>query len=449
MNIVILGAGDTGAYLASLLSQEEHSITLVDKDTHKLEKVAKNSDIATKVMHASNWKLLEELASNEPDFFLAMTGSDETNLTACALAKNIGYPQTICRIQQSEYLSLSRFDLSRLFYIDHLISPEILAAHEIMKMLISPSDLFTANFAHGAIQLRSFNIPPSWNREKTPIKDLKFPPDFILGLIRREVCGKELIIFPHGEDTIQKKDVITVVGEASSMQKVHHFFSIPEHPIESVVILGGTSVGVHLASLLTSLSISVKFIEKNKQQCLFLAEKFPQAIILHQEGDDLDFLLGEKVSQSSALLCVQDTDEENLLLASLAKEAGGKKVICLVRTLCLSPILEKLQVQLAAAPQVHLSNRILAILHAKNILSISSLAQEEVKVVEIKVSVDSPLIGIPLSDLSSYLPKDLIIAMIKNQGKVMVGKGSCILSPHDLVILITKSAHIHDLQHLF
>ena len=46
MNIVILGAGEIGSYLAKILSQEEHNIFLIDKDVKKLEKIQQETDIS-------------------------------------------------------------------------------------------------------------------------------------------------------------------------------------------------------------------------------------------------------------------------------------------------------------------------------------------------------------------------------------------------------------------
>ena len=52
MNIVILGAGDIGSYLAQVLAKE-HSVTLIDKDPIILEKISEKTDVATLLGYAS------------------------------------------------------------------------------------------------------------------------------------------------------------------------------------------------------------------------------------------------------------------------------------------------------------------------------------------------------------------------------------------------------------
>jgi trk system potassium uptake protein TrkA len=41
MNIVILGAGEIGAYLAQILSKEEHNVIVIDKDPKSLERLSR------------------------------------------------------------------------------------------------------------------------------------------------------------------------------------------------------------------------------------------------------------------------------------------------------------------------------------------------------------------------------------------------------------------------
>jgi len=47
MNIVILGAGRVGSYLAMPLSEKEHNVVVIDRDPKALEKLARSADIAT------------------------------------------------------------------------------------------------------------------------------------------------------------------------------------------------------------------------------------------------------------------------------------------------------------------------------------------------------------------------------------------------------------------
>ena len=133
----------------------------------------------------------------------------------------------------------------------------------------------------------------------------------------------------------------------------------------------------------------------------------------------------------------------------LAKEAGAKKVIALISEPHLHNGLKKIEIIPSPSEKQTISNRILSIVHEENILFITSLFENQAKVIELKVSENSQLVGIPLKDLQEKIPKDLIIAVIENKGQVMVGKGDRIISPLDTLILVSAPKHIQELQNLF
>ena len=99
MKVVIIGAGDIGQAIASLLSGEHHDVILVDSDPVRLERAAQELDIAIREGSGTDWGLLEELKELNPDLLIAVTQGDEINLVCCSIAKGLGYPRTIARGQ--------------------------------------------------------------------------------------------------------------------------------------------------------------------------------------------------------------------------------------------------------------------------------------------------------------------------------------------------------------
>lgn len=447
MHIVILGAGKTGSYVASVLSQEGHNVVLIDKDAKVLEKASRESDIAT--LHATipNWDLFEDLLENSPHLFFAATGNDETNLVACSVAKNLGFPKTIARVKSRGYINHPRLDFSRMFFADYFIGAEILSAQDLFHLLIHAQDAAVEHFAHGAIEMRTLPIPERWDRGGTNIRDLKLPDDFIVGLIRRKMAEGEKILFPHGEDHILPGDEVTFVGKARVMHQLHEIFHFSEKRVRSIVLVGGTAVAEHLAYALTTQKISVRIFDTDEKRCEQLAERLPEATLINRDGCDAQALLSERIQDADATLGCTHDDATNFLIAALSKELGCKKTVALIGNASYAPILEKAGVIPVLSVQVNVANRILSILHEETILSVASLSQEKAKIVELKISPDSPLVGIPLSDLK--LPNDLLIAVIESRGRVMIGRGNRILSPDDTVIVICHPQRIPQLPNYF
>lgn len=124
-------------------------------------------------------------------------------------------------------------------------------------------------------------------------------------------------------------------------------------------------------------------------------------------------------------------------------------MITLISDSKIAPILRQLDIRFSISKKVTVANKISSIIHAKSILSIASLCDDQAKVLEIKVSKESQLVGQALADLRSQLPHDMLIAVIVNRGQVMIGKGNRILSPNDTVVVITKPKSIEELHFLF
>ena len=449
MNIVILGAGKTGAFVASVLSQQEHNVILIDRDAIVLEKVGREIDVATVHSSIPSWKLFEELSGNHPDVFFAATGNDETNLVACAIAKNLGFPKIIARVKTSDYLHHPKLDFKRLFFVDYFIGAELLAAQDLFKVLVHEKDIAAEQFAHGAIQMKTIRIPDHWSYATAAIQTLDLPENLIVAAIHRKKDHEEELIIPHGQDHILPGDEATIIGEANIMNQLHEIFQIEEKKIRSVILVGGSSIALHLARFLSQQRIKVRIIESDPMRCNELADLLPQATIINRDGKDSALLSSERVQDANAFVACLEEEGTNFLIASLARKLGCAKCIALISDPLLASLLEKLEVTPVLSARANLTNHILSILHQETILSIASLVHSQAKIVELKVARSSKAIGIPLSKLTASLPKNLLIAVIEHQGKVLIGKGNSVLSPDDIVIVICLPEHIAQLRTLF
>ena len=449
LNIVILGAGSVGRYIAELLSKAQHNVIVVDKDKQKIEALSQTVDVATRVGSGTDWQLLDDLLELFPDALIALTNDDETNLVACSIAKQLGYPLTICRVRDSRYLNRSRLDFAKLFDVDYFIGPELIVAQDIMKYLTSHGSVMVEHFAHGAVQLRTIVIPDKWKRGDKTIAELNIPTGIMAALIYRK--GKEgaKVIFPHGEDIIKPLDEVTFIGESEGINELHHFIGIEEKQIRSVVIVGGSIVGINLAKLLEKGNIGVRLIESDYEKCVQLAEILPETTIMHHDATDIDFLRAEKIGQADLVAYCTRHDELNMLGATLVKEIGAQDVVTVLSNPAYEPIIDKLDINHVVSPRTAAANRILSQVTSGKVNSLISLYDNRAEVMEVTVSMDSKVVGIPLSELGPLLPNDFLIAMIQNRGRIMVANGNRIISPGDTVIVVTDPKYIPELGKIF
>jgi trk system potassium uptake protein len=455
MNIVIIGAGDIGCYIASLLSQEQHNVILIDKDGQKLQEATFNMDVATRVGSGTDWQLLDDLLELSPHIFLAMTNDDETNLVACTLAKHLGYPRTIARVRDSRFLNKTRLDFGHLFDVDYFISPELLMANDILKSIINPASVAVETFAHGAVQMRTLAIPTKWRKVDKPLKALDLPSGVIVGLISREVEEgvsfekTRKIIFPHGEDHIYPGDEVTFIGEADVVSEVHAFFGLEEKPVHSVVIVGGSLTGINLAKLLSHQGVKVILLEKDHAKCLLLADILPKCNVINHDATDFTFYKAENLGEADAIVACTSHDEINLLSAMLGKEAGCPNSIIMLANSSYSPYVGRFGIDHVISRRVCVANHILSQILSGTITSLVSLYDNRAEIIEINISMESKLVGIPLSELGPLLPKDFLIAVIQNRGRIMIANGNRIISPGDTVIVLTSPKHMRELEKIF
>lgn len=153
MKIVIAGAGGIGFHLAKLLSSAQHDIIIIDSDRDVLEYAQSHLDVQTIYGDASNITLLNQINLEAVSIFLAVTTRENDNLMACSIAKKMGAKQTIARINNIANLEKRAKGIFRELGVDKIISPSLLAAQEIMRLLEFSQVTDSFDFENGRVSL--------------------------------------------------------------------------------------------------------------------------------------------------------------------------------------------------------------------------------------------------------------------------------------------------------
>jgi trk system potassium uptake protein len=449
MNIVIIGANALALHIALLFSEEEHNVTILDEDQKQLDIARTSMDVAIRRGSGTDWQLLDDLLETLPDVLLALTENDEKNLASCAIAKHLGYKKTIARIKDSHFFNSPRLDFGKIFYVDRFIFPELLVAHNIFLQLTAPSAVNVQYYAQGVVQLRTFVLPEKFKKENINLKDLLMPKGIVIAFIARQENHEKKWIFPKEEDTLKKNDEVTCIGLSDSFYSLYSFLGLKEDILESVVIVGGSLTALKLAKELERQEISTKIIEKDYGRCVYLADSLKYATIIHHEGIDLDFYRSEKIGASESFIALTDNDEINILAALLAKEVNCKQVIAQVSSIKLEPLLKKHGVNHVISSMTIIADHLISRILSNSLTSITSLYEGKAEVMEIEVSENAQITGIPLDNLKDILPKDFLICIIQNRGRVMVAQGNRIISQGDTVIAVTHPHNIEKIKLLF
>jgi trk system potassium uptake protein TrkA len=98
MEAIVIGAGQAGTHIAQVLSQEKHSVTMIDVDRGRLLLAEENLDIRTICEHGASPQILEMAGVAHADLVAAVTNSDEVNLIAAGTAKQLGAVRSAARV---------------------------------------------------------------------------------------------------------------------------------------------------------------------------------------------------------------------------------------------------------------------------------------------------------------------------------------------------------------
>ena len=161
MNIIICGAGRVGFTIAKQLSEQGHSITVIDTSSEDIQKIDDALDVKAIVGKATYPTILEKANAAETDMIIAVTRNDEINMVICQIAFSIfNIPKKIARIRSQDYLNpkfTTVYNKENL-PIDVIISPEIEIAKSIQRKLEAPGALDNVPFGKNKVKMLEISI---------------------------------------------------------------------------------------------------------------------------------------------------------------------------------------------------------------------------------------------------------------------------------------------------
>ncbi len=444
MKVAVVGAGKLGVNIARTLLEGDNAVTVIDIDEHKLQKVSGQIDVMTVTANAKEISALKSMGVSSYDFLITTTKSDETNIVIASFAKKLGCGKVIARIRDPEHMSQLDF-IKEHMDIDHIVNPDLGITVEIYKFLAEKYTLSNGIFSSGKISLLEFHVTRYKELIGLPIPDFPkvLPNMLVVGISRN---GK--VIIPHGEDVIMADDFLYVVGEKEQIQalnsKVHERGKYTD--LQKVMILGGGKTGFYLARMLSEFGAAVKVIERDPERCHYLATHLNDVMVLRGNASDLTLLEEENMESMDAVVTATGFDEDNLLLALMAKQRGVEDVIAKISRSTYVDIISALGIDMALNPLDITTSTIARLVQGKKKVLSSQLIQGQAELMEVIANPYMDFVGVPLKDLS--LPKSVIIAAIHRGNEVIIPDGNTVIQEGDRVIMLGLISDITSIEKL-
>ena len=442
MKIAIVGAGKLGTKVAKALMDGDNSVTMVDTNESKLQKASGQMDIMTVTANAKEIKALRSMGISSYDFLITTTASDEMNITIAAFAKKLGCDKVIARLRDPEHMQQLEF-IKELMDIDYVVNPDLGITVEIYKYLAEKYTLSNGIFSSGKISLLEFKV----NRYKQLI-DLPITQfaTVLPGMLVVAISRSGKVIIPHGEDIIRDDDILYIVGEKEPIQKLAA--KVLERgkytDLQKVMIMGGGKTGFYLAQMLSEFGAAVKVIEHDKERCHYLATHLDDVMVLNGDATDRTLLEEENLDGMDAVVTATGFDEDNLVLALLAKHRGIEDVIAKISRTSYSDIISSMGIDMALNPLDITTSTIVRLVQGNKKILSSQLIQGQAELVEIIAGSHMSFVDIPLKELD--LPSSIIIAAIHRGRDVIIPTGDTVIEENDRVIILSLLSDISSLE---
>ena len=458
MNIIICGAGRVGFTIAKLLSEQGHSITVIDQSSEDIQKINESLDVKAIVGKGTHPSILEKASASEADMIIAVTRNDEINMLICQIAYSIfNIQKKIARIRSQDYLNpkFTRVYNKENLPIDVIISPELEIAKSIQRKLEAPGALDSVPFSDNKIRLLEILIKDNCKLIDYKLNELtkKFPllDANIIAIIRNDKT-----FIPKKTELIKSNDKIYVIINSSQMADTLNAFGNDEKISKKILIIGGGNIGYNLAkNLEESLdSVRVKIVEKNKDRAEYLANNLNNTIIINGDGLDEEALVEANLGEAETVLALTNDDEDNLMVSVLVekfakdqKEVDDKRTMALINKPNYSLLQSSLKIDDMIDPRMNTGSSILKHIHKGTIENAYSISNGEYEVIEAEIIETSELINKEIKN--SNLPDEIRIGAVLRGKKVIIPGSDFIFQKDDSVVFIAKKETIPTVENIF
>jgi trk system potassium uptake protein len=454
MKIIILGAGQVGRTAAYHLAREPaNEVTVVDVKDELLRDLQDRIDIRTVVGSATQPSILEAAGAREADIFIALTNSDEVNMTACQIAWSLFNKDAtrIARIRSADFTKHRKlfFDEDRAFAVDVPISPEQLVTDHVARLIQYPGALQVLDFADGRVRLVGVKALRGGALVGQQLKQLA---SHIKGHDARvaAIYRNGQSIKPTGDTVIEHGDEVFFIAARDDIRLVMNEMQKLEDPVRRIVIAGGGNIGFSLAQRLES-EHQVKLIERDQRRARRISEQLSNTIVLSGDAADEELLLEENIDSSDIFIAVTNAEEANILSAMLAKRLGCHKVVALINRPAYAELMESGTIDVALSPQQVTIGSLLAHVRRGDVVRVHSLrrgAAEAIEAVAHGIQGEGRVIGRKIEDIP--LPSGTTIGAVVRGDEVIIAHHDTVIHRDDHVILfLTDRRYVEVVEKLF
>lgn len=218
MKVTIIGGGKVGYYLVRTLIEHGHEPTVIEYNRAVCEHIANEMDISIICGDATRLEVLENAEIQDSKALVSVTGSDETNLIVCQLAKKkFGVEKTVAKSNNPKNVAVMQA-----LGIDNVINSTNSIASLIEREVDTSRIKQLLSMNSGEVTLFEVQLPENYVYDGKMLMDIKLPVLFNIVSITR--AGR--MIIPRGQSMLKSGDKLLVISETNMLKELKSVLKI-------------------------------------------------------------------------------------------------------------------------------------------------------------------------------------------------------------------------------
>ena len=214
--VMIVGGSRTAVYLSRMLQESGMSVTVVEKDRERCDRLCDLLPDAHIVYgDATRSDVLQEDGLSTSDAFVALTGEDGDNIVTSLYARQCGVGKIVAKVNRDHFA-----DILEGSGLDSIVSARELIAEQLARYVRAMSNSAGSSMetlyrlADGRVEAIEFRVGENAACVGRPLRELKLKPNTLIAAVIR---GSKSIL-PDGGTVIQPGDHAIVVSAAGKLQ---------------------------------------------------------------------------------------------------------------------------------------------------------------------------------------------------------------------------------------
>lgn len=439
MKILIVGAGETGFFIASEFSEDNFEVTVIDENPDHLKVIQRSLNIAGILGNGTSLSVLEAAGIESTDLLIASTDHDETNLMCCLLANHYNVQHKIAVTKTDSFMKKSVISNYLKSGISQIINSTIVTAQEIIATATLASATEVSAFGEENVLLVGCHIKKDSPWENSYLKDIRQHGEknqFLIASIVRN--GQSYI--PKGQDQIVLGDYVYILIPRYQAEDLNDLLNVRISSNRRAVIAGSNLIAERVASGLLRSHYTVTMICEDANSTSEMKKKFAhrkgfQAMLGHAE--EVKLQMQADVSVSSLFIAVTNDDHLNIEAGIVARYLGASKVVCLINRQDLIQPAASVDLDVVVSPRLITARQVKKLIRGREeSLNYTTISETNMEVLEMVTSENSTILNKPIKEIS-FPHNSLVGALIKGKNKVIIPTGDTVIEAGDKVIMVT------------